>query len=901
MKYLLRKYYFLSIFLFIFNQIFYAQNETNNWYFGGYSGLNFNNGQMSIQYDSSMTTPAGCSSISDKDGNLMFYTNGETVWNKNHEIMENGDGLNAEITNNQSSIIIPDPIDDNIYFILTTRISEGDGGIFYSKAEFSSENPLGVITDKNIVLTTSSTERITAVYSPETNSVKAVGLGKINGFSDETTYNTLYVLNIGTYGTFTTSNVSLVNTIFLDETYSSTLGVIKFSPNGEVLAIGDVVELISKVNIYNFDILSNSVIYQESFNAGYILTPIPVEGLEFSPDSEIIYFSGNYGSTAYLHKYIINTSAAFNEKILIATSQNQKFGALQLASNSKIYMASYTDDAPHYFDKLSVINTPENIDDIGLQINSITFAGSYSTKGLPNFVTSYFKNRIIAKDDCFYNAIDFSLDAYATIDSVLWEFGDGTTSTSLNPTHQYSQSGTYTVRAVISVNNTDIELFKKIQAFPVAQIENNYTISQCDIDNDGVSLFNLNDVQYGFVNNSQSDVYQFEFYTSLNDAQNQNNPITNSQQFQNTSNPQQLFVNIETANGCISTDSFFIEVLNQNLEVFPPYIVCDDSDEITDNNIGRFDLYQKSIEIRDYFNLTDDNYINFYASSEEALTDINPIYSEYLSSNTTLWIIIRSNNGECGSIASMDLIVNSSIDLDILDTYQLCELQDNPILDGNNSNDTWAWSDHNGNILSTQRFFQIPDSGNYNVTVTKTENGLTCSYSKDFTVLDPVTPVFENIAVDGTTLSISIDGDSIYEFSLDNETFVGQSNNHTFQNITPGVIDIFVRDVYDCEQSINTQFSYIFFPKFFTPNNDRINDKWIVYGINDNLYKKAEITIYDRYGKRLYSFSLNTIRHGWDGKYKKVLLPNSDYWYKASFVDKNNVLIQKTGHFTLKR
>ena len=893
MKYLLCKYYFLFIFLFIFSQVFYAQNETNNWYFGGYSSLNFNNGQMSIQYGSSMTTPAGCSSISDKDGNLMFYTNGETVWNKNHEIMENGDGLNAEITNNQSSIIIPDPIDDNIYFILTTRISEGDGGIFYSKAEFSSENPLGVITDKNIVLTTSSTERITAVYSPETNSVKAVGLGKINGFSDNPNFDTLFIINVGPVTSFANSYASVVNTIIIDETFDSTLGPIKFSPNGQLLAIGNP----GKIHVYDVDILTNSVSFRETFNTGGLGSLIPVEGLEFSPDSEIIYFSGG----GALKKYIINTTEAFNEAIFIASAPDHKFGTLQLASNSKIYMASYTDGAPHYFDKLSVINTPENIDDIGLQINSITFAGSYSTKGLPNFVTSYFKNRIIAKDDCFYNAIDFSLDAYATIDSVVWEFGDGTTSTSLNPTHQYSQSGTYTVRAVISVNNTDIELFKKIQAFPVAQIENNYTISQCDIDNDGVSLFNLNDVQYGFVNNSQSDVYQFEFYTSLNDAQNQNNPITNSQQFQNTSNPQQLFVNIETANGCISTDSFFIEVLNQNLEVLPPYIVCDDSDEILDNNIGRFDLYQKSIEIRDYFSLTDDDYINFYASSEEALTDINPIYSEYLSSNTTLWIIIRSNNGECGTIASMDLIVNSSIDLDILDTYQLCELQDNPILDGNNSNDTWAWSDNNGNILSTQRFFQIPDSGNYNITVTKTENGLTCSYSKNFTVLAPVTPVFENIAVNGTTLSISIDGDSIYEFSLDNETFVGQSNNYTFQNITPGVIDIFVRDVYDCEQSINTQFSYIFFPKFFTPNNDRINDKWIVYGINDNLYKKAEITIYDRYGKRLYSFSLNTIRHGWDGKYNKVLLPNSDYWYKASFVDKNDVLIQKTGHFTLKR
>ena len=108
MKYLLCKYIFLFALLFIYSQSFYAQNETNNWYFGEYSGLDFNFAQVNIQYDSSMSTPAGCSSISDRDGNLMFYTNGQTVWNKNHEIMDNGEGLNAEIDNNQSSIIIPE-------------------------------------------------------------------------------------------------------------------------------------------------------------------------------------------------------------------------------------------------------------------------------------------------------------------------------------------------------------------------------------------------------------------------------------------------------------------------------------------------------------------------------------------------------------------------------------------------------------------------------------------------------------------------------------------------------------------------------------------------------------------------------------------------------------------------
>ena len=306
-------------------------------------------------------------------------------------------------------------------------------------------------------------------------------------------------------------------------------------------------------------------------------------------------------------------------------------------------------------------------------------------------------------------------------------------------------------------------------------------------------------------------------------------------------------------------------------------------------------------EINTLLNVSETDQISFYDSYNNALTNNNPLESEYTSSSGAIWIIVRDENGSCGRIATMDLIVNSSINLDIQDSYLLCYLQDNPILDGNSSNNTWTWSDSSGNILSTQRLFQIQSSGDYNVTVTKTENGLTCFYSKDFTVQEPANVTFNNISIDGTTLYVSVNGNSLYEFSLDEQTYVGQGNSYVFQNVTPGVIDIYVRDINNCERPINTQFSYIFFPKFFTPNNDRINDKWIVYGINNNLYKKVEITIYDRYGKRLYNYSLKTIRHGWDGKYNGTLLPNSDYWYKATLIDKNDQIIEKSGHFTLKR
>ena len=43
--------------------------------------------------DGALNTFEGVASISDYKGNLLFYTDGQKVWNSKHEIMPNGDGL----------------------------------------------------------------------------------------------------------------------------------------------------------------------------------------------------------------------------------------------------------------------------------------------------------------------------------------------------------------------------------------------------------------------------------------------------------------------------------------------------------------------------------------------------------------------------------------------------------------------------------------------------------------------------------------------------------------------------------------------------------------------------------------------------------------------------------------
>lgn len=83
-----------------------------------------------------------------------------------------------------------------------------------------------------------------------------------------------------------------------------------------------------------------------------------------------------------------------------------------------------------------------------------------------------------------------------------------------------------------------------------------------------------------------------------------------------------------------------------------------------------------------------------------------------------------------------------------------------------------------------------------------------------------------------------------------------------------------------------------FVPKFFTPNNDGVNDRWKIID-NDNSVNS--FSIYNRYGK-LLKFFANTSQ-SWDGTYRNTPMPNDSYWYEIVLNNRNVV----RGYFALKR
>ena len=101
--------------------------EAHNWYFGAYVGMTWNTTQT-IGGLSGLPTPLqpsamtnqqeGVFGMSDANGNLLFYSNGMTVWNKNHAVMSNGSGLTGHDSSAQSGIVIPYPGQPNTYIAI---------------------------------------------------------------------------------------------------------------------------------------------------------------------------------------------------------------------------------------------------------------------------------------------------------------------------------------------------------------------------------------------------------------------------------------------------------------------------------------------------------------------------------------------------------------------------------------------------------------------------------------------------------------------------------------------------------------------------------------------------------------------------------------------------------------
>ena len=438
---------YVTVLLIILPLLCRPQGEANKWFFGYNAGLDFNGGGPVNITGGQVFTAEGSASIADANGNLLFYTDGMNVWDKNHTSMPNGTGLMGHSSSTQSGVIIKKPGSSNIYYIFTADVQTGTGGLRYNEVDMTLNGGLGDVTaNKNVLLQTASCEKVTGVRHCNNTDVWVI----THDWNSDA-FRTFLVTPAGVNPVPVISNVGL----FVSGTSGDAIGQLKSSPNGRRLASAIWELSTNRFEIFDFDNSTGVVSHQ------ILLPQIPATsgayGVEFSPDGTKLYASIITPGEIYQFDLCAGTdSAVAASGVKIGQSVNNFNGSLQLAPDNKIYSARYN------VSWVGVINNPNQA---GLACNyvdnGISLGGPLGGLGLPNFVPYYvtashvFSATVNCDTAWFTPPAVLSAGCSAAQASVLWNFGDpvsGTadTSSQLSPTHVYSGAGTHTVTLVIN-------------------------------------------------------------------------------------------------------------------------------------------------------------------------------------------------------------------------------------------------------------------------------------------------------------------------------------------------------------------------------------------------------------------------------------------------------------------
>jgi len=161
----MKKIYLLSLLcLFTFSSAI-AQKDFNVWHFGTNAGIDFNSGGPVAISGGVINSLEGCASICNSaTGQLLMYTDGATIRNRNHVVMPNGTGLVGNNGTTQTALIVPKPGSATLFYVFTLPPSSSSS-YSYSIVDMTLAGGFGdvVATSKNIAISTGNTEKQTAI------------------------------------------------------------------------------------------------------------------------------------------------------------------------------------------------------------------------------------------------------------------------------------------------------------------------------------------------------------------------------------------------------------------------------------------------------------------------------------------------------------------------------------------------------------------------------------------------------------------------------------------------------------------------------------------------------------------------------------------------------------------
>ncbi len=816
-----------------------AIGQSNNvWTFGYKAALDFNEGSPK-SIASEILSSEGCASICDDDGRLLFYTNGDWVWNAQHTVMPNGrnlgdGGVAMAGSSSQGALIIPKPGNPQQYYVFTLGNFENPyyyGRLYYSIVDMSRNNGLGDVTTKGVFIDANLTEQMTAVAGVKCN-IWLLAADRNNGSVkawniDDDGIDSIPVISPGlpTYGV---------------------MGCMAASPDGTKLVVG-----LSNFALFDFDIVTGI-----ASNPFSLIESRGFAGVCFSPNSSKLYVGGlQFDLSAG------NPNQIRNSQTLVGNIQNSKIGP-----DGKIYCNTGSNTM------MGVIEYPD-LPGMACQFvkDRIVLNSGYIRLGLPNIVVKRPAGDTLRsvqeiEAGCFTKQLTLLPEGSGK--SYVWDNG------STDPQRTVDKAGTYWRQYKIACD-VFIDTFEV--SFPNGVLPDINILNSCKGQSNGkvwASTYAGDDVQYHYLwQNSSRDTL------SLTDT------LYNI--------PSGYYTLHVATEQCDTTLTFFVPEETYDVSFHADTLTCQGTElNFRNTSDPHFTQFQWDFGDGNHSLITEPRHIYTDAGKYQVVvTGIGNVCSD----TALLVIVVDSIHSTEFSIRQRYICIGERIFINPEkdnSAIQLCW----QFGDGEKWCSEWEQDVQHayaaaGMMKVTLRteFRACPDSyfedSIYVVDLPDvalgSDQGL-CPNSSAIVLENLMSETDSNCryiwSTGDTTAYLRVTQAGTYSLTVSRMP-LGCSNT-AFVTITK-----------DC---------YMDIPNAFSPDHDGVNDYFFPRQLLSKNIIQFKMQIWNRWGQEMFS-TTNLHGRGWDGKWKGVMQPQGVYMYSVEWRGQGGNAIQQHGNITLIR
>ncbi len=492
-----------TIFLLLIVGFALSQGEADKWVVNPNSLVDFSGGTPILTgtvTNADFAESGTC--ISDKNGNLLFYSDGETVWGADNNVLPNGSDLspadlNNVITTTQGSLFVNKLNNEDQYYLISLS---ANGILSYSVLDKTLNSGVGdVVSKQNILIKDTLTEKMAVTKHCNNRDFWLVVIKyRTTNISDYTLEFLSYlVTEHGINPSPIKSSVKAVCLFF---------GEMKFNNAGNELAFAEANTLV----LCHFDSSTGKVDLKQQID-------LPLDhgyGIEYSPNDSILYINEKQynlysGTLTQLLSYKSGSHMQRSKdgKIYCFNYPEDEISVLPLSWGS---YGSGTFQLTTNVDAISHIASIESPDLSGLACdyvpNTITINHPGINKNYINlpYIAAYHFNHKSSdfsySGTCANTHIDFFLEnGYTNIDSVHWTVpeldisGQGDTVSFVFP-----YAGNWTVEAVIFQNGVATTSVQCINICGKESVKLPKYIDLCDHEPFEINLLNTCGISYSW-------------------------------------------------------------------------------------------------------------------------------------------------------------------------------------------------------------------------------------------------------------------------------------------------------------------------------------------------------------------------------------------------------------------